>query len=146
MDLLLRREPQTSNDTVTGELLHSNGAHICYTLEDTRRPPGVKIPGETCIPAGRYKCSVSRSSRFGRDMVMLYNCSNGYELRAEGVSFKGIRIHGGNKAANTHGCVLVAYNKLDAETIQGTAETEVTKLVQDAIARGEEVWLSVKDA
>ena len=148
MELVLIRNSHTAH-SVIGQLyvIKNNGSRekICFTLEDARRRPGIKIKGETCIPAGRYCLAVSRSARFKRKMVMLYNCANGYELKGEGVSFKGIRIHGGNTARNTEGCLLVAYNRIDDDTIQGTAEKEVTELVDDALDRGESAWIEIFD-
>ena len=94
---------------------------VCETLEDPRRFPGVKVKGDTCIPSGRYLVTLSESSRFRRVMPMISNRSNGYQLTAENISFSGIRIHGGNTAKNTEGCLLVAYKRLDDNTIQGTA-------------------------
>jgi len=86
---------------------------------------------------------ISHSNRFGREMPMIYNCDNGYELKAEGISFKGIRIHGGNTHANTQGCILVAENRLNDDTIQGTKEADVTNMIVAAHDRGEEVWIEI---
>lgn len=145
MELRLQRNTFTERAT-GGELTEEGRAgRIAFTLEDTRRIPGVKVKGSTAIPQGRYKLTLSMSKRFGRYMVMLSNCSNGYELRGEGISFLGIRIHGGNSHTSTEGCLLVAYNRINDYTIQGTAEAEVTALVRAAIDRGEECWIQIED-
>ncbi len=144
MELILKRTSYTEKST--GGELFEGSKRICHTLEDARRLPGVKVNGETCIPAGRYRVELTHSSRFKRQMPMIYNCANGYELKAEGISFKGIRIHGGNTHKNTAGCPLVAYNRIDDNTIQGTAEKEVTALIQDALDnKREEVWIEIID-
>ena len=145
MELKLIRDKYTERAT-GGELIEvGKPGRICYTLEDTRRTPGIKVQGSTAIPAGRYKCDVTRSNRFGRDMVILYNCANGCEVRGEGISFTGIRMHGGNKHVDTSGCILTAYNRITDDVIQGTAEHEITELVRKAIHFGDEVWIEILD-
>ena len=143
MELIVDRKTHTT-DATQGTLSIDTGLnmqHICYTLEDARRATGVKIRGDTCIPAGRYRVGVSYSARFKRDMPMIYNCADLITLKNEGISFTGIRIHGGNTHKNTEGCLLVAYNIVNDTTIQGTAETEVTTLIKTALDFGEEVWI-----
>jgi hypothetical protein len=60
--------------------------------------------------------------------------------------FEGIRIHGGNTAADTLGCLLVAKNRINIDTIQGSMEKFVTAMVKKAYANGEEVHITIKDA
>lgn len=110
--------------TTLGEL-YIDDKFFCYTLEDTVRAEGIKVPAETAIPQGIYKVKVTMSSRFKRLMPMIFTESNGYELKNGGISFKGIRIHAGNTHSNTEGCVLVAYRKVDSNTIQGAAEKDL---------------------
>lgn len=116
--------------TTIGEL-YVNNKFFCYTLEDTIRAEGIKVNAETGIPAGNYLCELSFSTRFQRILPMIYTEPNKYELKNGGISFSGIRFHGGNNISNTEGCVLVAYKKIDANTIQGTAEKDLVKLLGD---------------
>lgn len=147
MELYVYRDIFTKD--ATGGILYVGDIvkeKVCYTLEDACRGKGIKVYGETCVPAGhRYRVGVNKSDRFGRDMLIIYNCADGYTLRADGILFTGIRAHGGNDSDDTLGCLLVAYNRISNTVIQGTAEKEVTKLVKDAIARGEEVWIEYFD-
>ena len=103
-------------DTTTTGTMYLNGEFFCYTLEDVVRAKGVKIYGETAIAAGIYKVVVNRSNRFKRDMPLLIDVP----------MFKGIRIHGGNTHKNTHGCILVAKNRISDEMIQGSEEKRLT--------------------
>jgi len=93
MKLLLKRAHGTVGYT-EGELL-INGKFFCHTLEDQERKE--KIAGATAIPKGVYKVVINRSTRFKRLMPLLLSVPN----------FTGIRIHAGNTAASTEGCVLV---------------------------------------
>ena len=84
----------------TGEL-SIDGTFECFTLEDVVRADGTKIFGETAIPAGDYTVDITRSPRFKRDLPLVLNVQG----------FDGIRIHPGNTAEDTLGCILVGRKK-----------------------------------
>ena len=132
--LLIKRDGFTLKST-TGKM-YLNGEYFGYTLEDVSRSYGVKINGNTCIAEGTYRVKISLSNRFKRDMPMIYSEDNGYELRGGGISFKGIRIHGGNTHKNTEGCPLVAENYINEDTIQGSLEKELTKRLKELGGEG----------
>jgi len=100
----LRVERTDFSETSTIGKLYVDDQFECYTLEDKVRP--VKIKGKTAIPAGRYEVIVNFSQRFGRMLPLFLNVPN----------FEGVRIHPGNTAADTEGCILVGETK-DAEFI-----------------------------
>jgi hypothetical protein len=83
---------------VTIGALYVNGNFECYTCEDTvRAPDAPKVYGQTAIPSGNYGVIVDHSQHFGRDLPHVLNVPG----------FEGIRIHPGNTAADTDGCILV---------------------------------------
>lgn len=131
MILTLLRQPSW-HATTLGVLFH-DGERECYTLEDQVRH-AAKVPGETAIPAGRYRVRMTWSDRFGCPMPLV-----------EGVpGFEGIRIHPGNTAADTEGCILVADRVVDAGRV---AESRVAyKRLVEKIAEAGECWLEVVDA
>lgn len=98
MKLTLVRTNFTNVATV-GEL-SVDGEFQCFTLEDVVRE-GPKVMHETAIPAGIYTVEITYSNRFKRDLPL---------LRAV-PGFEGIRIHAGNTAADTSGCILVGVTK-----------------------------------
>lgn len=99
MKMTVQREPSADGATL-GELF-VDGEHECYTLEDVVRPDGEKVPGQTAIPAGTYQVVMTFSPKFGRPMPLLVNVPD----------YEGVRIHWGNWAKDTDGCLLVGESK-----------------------------------
>jgi len=133
-----------TKDTTIGDLFIDD-ERFCYTLEDTVRAEGIKVKAHTAIPAGEYSVDVTMSSRFKRLMPIVYNRPDKVTLSNAGISFVGIRIHGGNTHKGTAGCPLVAYNRPSKDVIQDTAEKELTQKIKAAIDSGEEVTLIVEN-
>lgn len=100
MKLTLLRE-QLDPDVTIGQLL-VDGAFECWTLEDTvRGEDEPKVYGETAIPFGTYKVVITDSPRFKRPLPLLLNVAG----------FGGVRIHPGNDAGDTEGCILVGMDR-----------------------------------
>ena len=97
MKLELKRK-YFKDDYTIGHLF-VDGVFFCDTLEDPYRK--VKISTITGIPTGRYQIIINDSIRFKRRMPLLLNVPG----------FEGIRIHPGNSAVDTSGCILVGENK-----------------------------------
>jgi hypothetical protein len=93
MKLTLNRKHGTVG--YTHGKLYIDGIYFCDTLEDQERP--VKIPGATAIRTGEYRVIIDMSARFRRRLPLLLNVPN----------FTGVRIHAGNTAKDTEGCILV---------------------------------------
>lgn len=80
--------------------------YFCDTLEDTVRT-GEKIAGKTAIPAGEYHVKKTYSPRFKTQLPEILNVPN----------FTGVRIHSGNTAKDTEGCILLGLNKVKGAVI-----------------------------
>ena len=101
MILDLQREPTTPRGCTFGRL-SINGIYQCDTLEDAIR--AVKIPGQTCIPAGVYLVRLTFSTRFQCILPILDAVPN----------FTSVRIHSGNVIDDTEGCILVGSQRFGA--------------------------------
>ncbi len=132
MELLVQRDPST--DQSTEGQLWIDGQPFGYTLEDVVRD--VKIQNETAIPDGRYQVTIDQSPKFGRLMPHVLNVPG----------YTGVRIHWGNTAKDTDGCVLVGWERGD--NFIGTSRAAFDQLYEqlhDAIEAGEQAWLTIKN-
>lgn len=136
-----------SPQTTLGKL-HIDTVYFSETLEDTVRPYGIKVKGDTAIPANDmdhlYKVGIRESSRFGWTIV-IYTRKDGekYYLEAGGISFMYILAHGGNDHGDTMGCPLVAKRRLDDNHIQGSQKTELFNKVKTLLDSGVDVFMKV---
>ena len=94
MKLELVRKVKTGESTIG--TLSIDGVFQCYTLEDVVRS-GEKVWGQTAIPCGEYRVMLTMSPRFKRILPLIVDVPG----------FDGIRIHPGNTAKDTDGCILV---------------------------------------
>lgn len=144
MEILIQRRKTEGKSTIGR--LSIDGKEFCWTCEDpvreiAGRPVAEwKIPRETAIPGGRYKVTFETSGRFGPDTLTVNDVPG----------FTAIRIHSGNTAADTEGCLLVGQGAdLAAGTIQNSklALAALKSEVKDAIEnRCEEIWITYVNA
>lgn len=139
-----------TNDTTIGDLL-INGTFTCHTLEDKDRDlkssmsvgevKNIKVAKKTAIPSGSYRVTVTPTGLTGvgerviggQKQLPLVNSVKGFE---------GIRIHVGNNATATEGCLLCGMTK-GADTIgdSRTALNIVFNAIQNALANNETVTI-----
>lgn len=132
MKLKLTRIRMSPSGTIGS--LTVDGQFECWTCEDTVRPPGVKIPGSTAIPFGEYRVTITRSARFGRDLPLLEQVPG----------FSGVRIHPGNTAEDTEGCILVGQDQRE----DGVGRSRIAfdllfEKMRAAVRNGEQITLEV---
>lgn len=122
MILTLVRQ-RTDGQRTFGELL-VEGRFQCYTLEDPIRALGMKIAGQTAIPAGDYPVEVTYSPRFKTRLPILLDVPG----------FEGIRIHAGNSEQDTEGCILVGADRTDSRLV--ASRVALAALMQKLPERG----------
>ena len=129
MDLELSRTTLSPKSTIG--TLSINGQFHCYTLEDVVRP--VKQAGITAIPAGKYQIVISYSDRFRKPLPLLLNVPD----------FTGIRIHPGNWAEDTEGCILVG-ETFGQDVIKNSVRA-FNKLFSllSAVAHSEKIYITI---
>ena len=140
-ELILKRQVRTEESTI-GELL-LNGVHECFILEDKDRglkqgmPLSVieatKVYGKTAIPAGRYQVLITYSNRFKQMMPVLVDVT-GYD---------GIRMHPGNTAVDTHGCLLPGINKAVNMVTGSKKAYSIFYIKLEAALRKQKVFITI---
>lgn len=135
MKLSLHRKWFSDSSTI-GELF-IDGTFECYVLEDVCRPSDEKVKGHTAIPEGQYLITINVSPRFGRRLPLLLNVPN----------FIGIRIHPGNTATDTEGCLLPGKHRGQDQVLQSRAAfEELFGKIEQALQRKEQVSISIVKA
>ena len=104
--------------------LFINNEYFCDTLEDTDRGLkdtmqvneilAKKRKGVTAVPTGKYDVILTFSPRFKRVLPLLLSVK----------CYEGVRIHAGNTAEDTEGCLLVGENKERGKVINSRATLE----------------------
>ena len=134
MKLKLIRDTFTDKTSI-GKLF-INDTYECNTLEDiVRYTP--KVYGKTAIPEGTYQVIIDFSNKYQRDMPHVLNVPG----------FEGIRIHPGNKAEDTEGCILLGLSrKPDWIGQSRTAFEAFFDKLDETISRKEKVTLEIVNA
>lgn len=128
-------------DTYTIGKLYIDGVYVCDTVEDKDRGLDDSMPeeeikkkkvyGETAIPYGLYKVVITYSPKFKKMMPLV-----------EGVKgFSGIRIHQGNTAKDSLGCIIVGKNKKVGMVLD--SRVTFNKLMK-MLDTKENIWLTIR--
>ena len=138
MLLEVKREPSAQGCTPGS--LYVDGEFECFTLEDVVRevPEEAvdkwKVPDETAIPSGTYDVIMNRSAHFNRVLPLLVDVPG----------FEGVRIHSGNVAADTEGCILVGQRRTETAVLDSRlAFNALFAKIKAAVARRETVCLRI---
>ena len=133
----------------SGMPMRSAALPFCDTLEPTalelkttvEKAVVLRSPKKTAglkpfaIPEGRYPVVITWSPKFQKWLPLL--------LHVPG--FEGIRIHAGNTAADTAGCILVGQNTKPGQVLDSAIWLKRLKdKIVEAKARGEPVWITIQ--
>lgn len=111
--------------------MYIDGEYFCDTLEDTDRglAQGMSLSelkemkeyGKTAIPTGEYMVAVTFSNRFEKWLPLIHPVP----------VFEGVRIHSGNTASDTEGCILVGKNKAKGKVLDSRKTmTELMRILE----------------
>ena len=125
---------------VTGKLFVDNVA-FCDTLEPAKADvaPAHIYSAPGCIAPGFYPVRLTMSPRFGEILPLIDRV----------IGRSGIRIHPGNTAADTVGCILVGTREGgEAERLLSSknAFMHLRARMMRAVKNKEEIWIEIVDA
>lgn len=140
MDIVVKRFLLDKKFTVAN--LYIDKKFCCNTIEDRDRNLNYlmsvddilskKVYSETAIPTGIYKVIIDYSNKYKRNMPHILNVKG----------FDAIRIHSGNFATDSCGCLLCGeFNGKDAVVNSREITKGLQNLIQKAIDEKEEVTL-----
>lgn len=141
MEITVKR-PNTNLDATVSEL-YIDGVFFSHVVEDKDRGLFATMPleeikakkvwGKTCIPYGRYEVVISYSNRFQKMLPLLMNVPG----------YLGIRIHPGNTAEDTDGCLCpgIKSSELTVRTSRVTF-SKLFSLIQKALKK-EKVHINI---
>ena len=108
MEAVLERAWKRDTYTIGKFLI--NGQRFSESIEDTDRGltqnmdlkeiQRIKVFGQTAIPTGTYTIKMTYSPKYKRQMPEVLNVPG----------YSGIRIHSGNTADDTEGCIVLGRN------------------------------------
>ena len=140
MELILKRIAKRSDYTIGR--LYIGGEPFCDTLEPTWRDyehGAYKVKGRSAIPEGRYAVVITYSPKLKAWLPLLLG---GPEFNK---NWQGVRIHAGNTAKDTQGCILVGENKAVGKVLNSRKWLyELKHRIVEAKDRGEAVWLTIQ--
>ena len=140
---------QIMDEYLAGEKL----TYFCDTLEPTalelkttvskeavlRSPKKAEGLKPFAIPEGRYAVVITWSPKFKMWLPVLLGGPDFNHL------FKGIRIHMGNTAADTAGCILVGRNQLVGQVLESRKWLyELKQKIVEAKGKDEAVWITIR--
>lgn len=140
------REPVTrvaGAENYTQGRVYLDNVFFCHSCEDEDRflersledVSERKIYGRTAVPRGKYRLITSMSHRFGKVLPEVLDTPG----------FSGIRMHGGNRAEDSLGCILVGRVRTSSGIAQ-CADTvqRIIQQIEDAADLGIETWLEIE--
>lgn len=153
LHLLVRRIAKRATYTISRWYI--DGRYFCDGVEDKDR--GLtqnmteteiarrKVYGQTAIPTGTYSVIMTYSPKFAnRPWAKPHNGRVPILQKVPG--FSGVRIHVGNTAADSLGCLLPGKNKVVGRVVDSTATFHelVTGYILPTLKRGEKVFITIE--
>lgn len=143
--LILHRKWKLADYTI-GKLYRldsrGNEIYMCDILEDKVRNPittainrFIKIYGQTAIPYGTYEIIRNYSNKYKKILPLLLNVPH----------YEGIRIHSGNTADDSYGCLLPGFNTIKGK-VTNSRETfkKLDAWIEGALKKGK-VYIQIVD-
>lgn len=149
---LLRSYPKAD---YTIDTMYVRGRYFSAALEDTDRDllqtmpleeiRRIKVAGKTAIPKGTYNIKLTVSEKF-KNRAWAKPYGGLVPLLMDVPGYSGIRIHPGNTAADTEGCILPGQNLKPGKVLNSTVTYRklMDEYLYPAHLAGEEIIITIK--
>jgi hypothetical protein len=107
---------------------------LCNIIEDKFRGnelTGIKVKDKTAIPEGTFEIKMTYSPKYKKMLPELLNVP----------FFTGIRIHAGNSADDSSGCLICGYNKVVGKVLDSRV---CLKKITDEIKKYDLCYITIK--
>lgn len=143
MDIIVERTHKKENYTI-GKM-SIDGVYFCDTIEDKDRGlydfmsedvlKKMKVYGKTAIPIGTYRVKMTYSAKFKKMMPLIDKVK----------AYDGVRIHCGNTADDSLGCIIVGKNKAVGKVLE-SRETfaKLYARIENAWNKHEEITIKIQ--
>lgn len=130
MIILLNRFAKKASYTV-GKIFVNN-IYFCDSLELPVKGGGTEKM--TAVAPGVYECGIIYSPKFKRNLIEIKNVP----ARTD------IRIHAGNTAKDTDGCILTGKNTVIGTLVQSREyEEKLTQFAENAIKNSDKILMQI---
>jgi hypothetical protein len=141
------RKPSAKGCTLS--TWYVNGQYQCVGIEDVVRGQSQpKVHGQTAIPAGTYVVRNTLSTRFKRTLPQLFDQPGKTTLfGTRPIGQCGVRIHPGNYATDTEGCLLPGTAIASGGAMVTNSRAAFDQLflkINEALAAGQPVTLTIR--
>lgn len=137
-------ERKYKKETYTIGKMYVDGVYFCDVVEDKDRGiddsmpefeiKAIKVYGKTAIPTGVYDLEWTFSTKFKRFLPEIKNVKG----------FSGIRIHSGNTAEDSFGCLIAGENKVKGGVVNSRVTCErLNNIIKNTIKK-EKIKIEIK--
>ena len=155
-DFLIEVTRKWKKPTYTISKWNVDGKWFCDGIEDRDRGlsnhmseatiKSIKVKGETAIPTGKYEIRMTPSYTFAHKPKKPYAWCDAVLPEIVGVKgFSGIRIHAGNTAKDSLGCLLPGRNDKVGWVSNSMNECKkIFPMIQQAIKDGRKCYILIR--
>lgn len=153
VDFVSNRWDTRADSTASDLYLGDEDGELLGSIIEDQYQDGPKVPGETCVDAGRYRVALRTDSPKFAHYYDRFEWYRGMPWLQDVPHFTFIYVHPGKNDDSSAGCLITAGRLQEDEdgeweAVPGTSVPlfkRVCLLIYEALDEGEEVWWEIRD-